>query len=118
MLHEYIEGESASDYQTDEILKPMNCPNHIQIFKNRPRSYRELPMWIGELGTVYRYERTGVLHGMTRVRGFTQDDSHIFCAPEQVIDEVCGVLKLMKDVYALFGFSSYQVYISTRPENI
>ena len=116
MLHEYIEGESASDYQTDEILKPMNCPNHIQIFKNRPRSYRELPMRIGELGTVYRYERTGVLHGMTRVRGFTQDDSHIFCAPEQVIDEVCGVLKLMKDVYALFGFSSYQVYISTRPE--
>lgn len=116
MLHEYIEGESAPDYQTDEVLKPMNCPNHIQIFKNRPRSYRELPMRIGELGTVYRYERAGVLHGMTRVRGFTQDDSHIFCTPEQVIDEVCEVLKLMKDVYALFGFTSYQAYISTRPE--
>ncbi|MDP1743640.1 MAG: threonine--tRNA ligase [Candidatus Amesbacteria bacterium] len=116
MLHEFIEGESAPDYQTEELLKPMNCPNHIQIYNDHPRSYRELPMRIGELGTVYRYERAGVLHGMTRVRGFTQDDSHIFCAPEQVIDEVCGVLKLMKDVYALFGFSSYQVYISTRPE--
>ncbi len=116
MLHEFIEGESAPDYQTEELLKPMNCPNHIQIYNHHPRSYRELPMRIGELGTVYRYERAGVLHGMTRVRGFTQDDSHIFCAPEQVIGEVCEVLKLMKDVYALFGFSSYQVYISTRPE--
>ena len=78
MLHQYIEGESAPDYQTDEVLKPMNCPNHIQIFKARLRSYKELPLRIGELGTVYRYERAGVLHGMTRVRGFTQDDSHIF----------------------------------------
>ncbi len=116
MLHEYIEGESAPDYTVDEVLKPMNCPNHIQIFKNRPRSYRELPMRIGELGTVYRYERAGVLHGLTRVRGFTQDDSHIFCTPEQVIDEVRGVLQLMKDVYKLFGFEDYQAYIATRPE--
>lgn len=116
MLHEYIEGESAPDYQTDEVLKPMNCPNHIQIFKHKPRSYRELPMRIGELGTVYRYERAGVLHGLTRVRGFTQDDSHIFCTPDQVIHEVSEVLRLMKDVYALFGFTSYQAYISTRPE--
>ncbi|MBI5449716.1 threonine--tRNA ligase [Candidatus Gottesmanbacteria bacterium] len=116
MLHEYIEGESAPDYSTDEILKPMNCPNHIQIYKSRPRSYRELPLRIGELGTVYRYERAGVLHGMTRVRGFTQDDSHIFCTPEQVIDEVKGVLRIMKDFYRLFGFSDYQAYIATRPK--
>ncbi|MDP1722680.1 MAG: threonine--tRNA ligase [Candidatus Gottesmanbacteria bacterium] len=116
MLHEYIEGESAPDYQVDEILKPMNCPNHIQIYKHRPRSYRELPLRIGELGTVYRYERAGVLHGLTRVRGFTQDDSHIFCTSDQVIDEVRGVLRIMKDFYALFGFKDYQAYISTRPE--
>lgn len=115
MLHKYIEGESAPDYTVDEVLKPMNCPNHIQIFKSRPRSYRELPLRIGELGTVYRYERAGVLHGMTRVRGFTQDDSHIFCAPEQVIDEVRNVLQIMKYVYSVFGFSDYQAYISTRP---
>ncbi|HCM81913.1 MAG: Threonine-tRNA ligase [Microgenomates group bacterium GW2011_GWC1_43_11] len=116
MLHEHIEGESAPDYTTDEVLKPMNCPNHIQIYKARPRSYRELPMRIGELGTVYRYERAGVLHGMTRVRGFTQDDSHIFCTPDQVIGEVREVLKIMKDFYKIFGFSDYQAYIATRPE--
>ncbi|MEK7166324.1 MAG: threonine--tRNA ligase, partial [Patescibacteria group bacterium] len=115
MLHQYIEGESAPDYTTDEVLKPMNCPNHIQIFKANPRSYRELPLRIGELGTVYRYERAGVLHGLTRVRGFTQDDSHIFCTSEQVISEVRGVLQLMKYVYALFGFKDYQAYIATRP---
>ncbi len=116
MLHQNIEGESASDYQVDEVLKPMNCPNHIQIYKSRPRSYRELPMRIGELGTVYRYERAGVLHGMMRVRGFTQDDSHIFCTQEQAISEIQNVLKLMKEVYGIFGFNSYSAYISTRPE--
>ncbi len=116
MLHEYIEGESAPDYAMDEVLKPMNCPNHIQIYKSRPRSYRELPLRLGELGTVYRYERAGVLHGMTRVRGFTQDDSHIFCTPDQVITEVRGVLQIMKDFYQIFGFTDYQAYISTRPE--
>lgn len=116
MLHQNIEGESATDYRVDEVLKPMNCPNHIQIFKARPRSYRELPMRIGELGTVYRYERAGVLHGMTRVRGFTQDDSHIFCTKDQVIDEVREVLKIMKFFYNLFGFKDYQAYIATRPE--
>lgn len=116
MLHEYIEGESAPDYSVDEVLKPMNCPNHIQIYKAHPRSYRELPLRIGELGTVYRYERAGVLHGMTRVRGFTQDDSHIFCTPDQVMDEVRGVLTLMKDIYKLLGFKDYQAYISTRPK--
>lgn len=116
MLHEYIEGESAPDYSTDEVLKPMNCPNHIQIYKSRPRSYRELPIRMGELGTVYRYERAGVLHGMTRVRGFTQDDSHIFCTADQVIGEVKEVLKIMKFFYSVFGFKDYQAYISTRPE--
>ena len=116
MLHQYIEGDSATDYTADEVLKPMNCPNHIQIYKSKPRSYRDLPLRIGELGTVYRYERAGVLHGMTRVRGFTQDDSHIFCTPDQVISEVRGVLQLMKYVYGLFGFTDYQSYIATRPE--
>lgn len=116
MLHQNIEGESATDYTVDEVLKPMNCPNHIQIYKARPRSYRELPMRIGELGTVYRYERAGVLHGMTRVRGFTQDDSHIFCTKEQVIGEVREVLKIMKYFYTLFGFKNYQAYIATRPD--
>ncbi|OGM25186.1 hypothetical protein A2627_00245, partial [Candidatus Woesebacteria bacterium RIFCSPHIGHO2_01_FULL_39_28] len=116
MLHEYIEGESRPDYQTDEQLKPMNCPNHIQIYKFKPRSYRELPIRMGELGTVYRYERAGTLLGMTRVRGFTQDDSHIFCTPQQVIDEVRSVIKLTQKVYKVFGFSDYQVYIATRPQ--
>lgn len=116
MLHELIEGESAPDYSADEVLKPMNCPNHIQIYKAKPRSWRELPLRIGELGTVYRYERAGVLHGMTRVRGFTQDDSHIFCTPDQVIAEVRGVLQIMKEFYKIFGFRDYQAYIATRPE--
>lgn len=116
MLHQYIEGESAPDYIVDEVLKPMNCPNHIQIFKSHPRSYRELPIRMGELGTVYRYERAGVLHGMTRVRGFTQDDTHIFCTPNQVLDEVKGVIKLTKFFYETFGFKDYQAYIATRPE--
>ncbi len=116
MLHQYIEGESRPDYQTDEVLKPMNCPNHIQIYKSHPRSYRELPIRMGELGTVYRYERAGVLHGMTRVRGFTQDDTHIFCTPEQAIDEVRGIIRLTKYFYEVFGFADYQAYIATRPE--
>src|SRR3989338_6959390 len=117
MLHQYIEGESHTDYAQEEVLKPMNCPNHIQIFKSRQRSYRELPIRMGELGTVYRYERAGVLHGMTRVRGFTQDDSHIFCTPDQVIDEVKNVLRLTQHFYVdIFGFKDYQAYIATRPE--
>ena len=116
MLHQYIEGESKPDYQVDEQLKPMNCPNHIQIYESHPKSYRELPIRMGELGTVYRYERAGTLHGMSRVRGFTQDDSHIFCRPDQVIDEVREVIKLTKKMYEVFGFTDYQAYISTRPE--
>lgn len=116
MLHQNIEGESKGDYATDEQLKPMNCPNHVQIFKFRPRSYRELPLRMGELGTVYRYERAGVLHGLTRVRGFTQDDSHIFCTPEQVIDEVRGIIELTRYIYEeIIGFKDYQAYLATRP---
>ena len=117
MLHQNIEGESKNDYTTDEQLKPMNCPNHVQVFKSSPRSYRELPFRMGELGTVYRYEKAGVLHGMTRVRGFTQDDSHIFCTPEQAINEVQEIIKLTKYIYEdIFGFQKFQAYLSTRPE--
>ena len=117
MLHQYIEGESKSDYSVDEQLKPMNCPNHIEIFKSRPRSYKELPLRMAELGTVYRYERAGVIHGLTRVRGFTQDDSHIFCTPNQVVEEVRDILKLTKYFYEeIFGFKDYKAYLATRPE--
>ncbi|MDP2930072.1 MAG: threonine--tRNA ligase [bacterium] len=117
MLHQNIEGDSRTEYTADEQLKPMNCPNHVQVFKTRPRSYRELPFRMGELGTVYRYERAGVLHGMTRVRGFTQDDSHIFCTPDQVISEVRDIIKLTRFFYEdIFGFKDYQAYLSTRPE--
>lgn len=117
MLHQNIEGESRDEYTADEQLKPMNCPNHVQVFKVKPRSYRELPFRMGELGTVYRYERAGVLHGMTRVRGFTQDDSHIFCTPDQVISEVRDIVKLTRFFYEdIFGFKDYQAYLSTRPE--
>ncbi len=95
-------------------VKPMNCPGHILIYKNRGRSYRELPLRWAELGTVYRYERSGVVHGMLRVRGFTQDDSHIFCTPEQLPDEIAGVLDLVRHVLTTFGFQ-YTAYLATRP---
>ena len=100
---------------TDYYIKPMNCPGHIKIFKSRMRSYRELPIRLCELGTVYRYERSGVLHGLLRVRGFTQDDSHIFCTPDQVVDEVVGVLNFIRDLMDDFGYE-FQAYLSTRPE--
>lgn len=97
-------------------LKPMNCPFHIQIMKRRQFSYRELPARLAELGTVYRYERSGVLHGLMRVRGFTQDDAHIFCTPEQLSTEIKTVLEFVKFMLGSFGFKSFQVYLSTRPE--
>ncbi len=97
-------------------VKPMNCPGHILIYKNRGRSYRELPLRMAELGTVYRYERSGVLHGMLRVRGFTQDDSHIFCTSEQLADEIAGVLDLVLLVVKTFGFE-YTAYLATRPKD-
>jgi threonyl-tRNA synthetase len=96
-------------------VKPMNCPGHILMYKDRGRSYRELPLRWAELGTVYRYERSGVLHGMLRVRGFTQDDSHIFCTPEQLADEIAGVLELVDFILKTFGYD-YTAYLATRPK--
>jgi threonyl-tRNA synthetase len=98
------------------VIKPMNCIGHILIYKTSQRSYRELPLRYAELGTVYRYERSGVLHGLSRVRGFTQDDAHIFCRFDQLEDEVAGVLDLALFMVDTFGFKNYQVFLSTRPE--
>ena len=98
------------------IIKPMNCLGHILIYKTQLRSYRELPLRYAELGTVYRYERSGVLHGLARVRGFTQDDAHIFCRPDQLGIEVKGVLELAQFMLRTFGFSDYELLLSTRPE--
>ncbi len=102
--------------QQEYYLKPMNCPFHIKIFQSSLRSYRDLPMRFAELGTVYRYERSGVLHGLMRVRGFTQDDAHIFCQPEQVESEVGGVLDMTFELLEAFGFKEYSISLSTRPE--
>jgi threonyl-tRNA synthetase len=95
-------------------IKPMNCPFHIQIYKSALRSYRDLPLRFGELGTVYRYERSGVLHGLLRVRGFTQDDAHIFCRPDQVRAEIAGCVDFMMLFLNAFGFDKFHVYLSTR----
>jgi threonyl-tRNA synthetase len=97
-------------------LKPMNCPFHVLTFASRLRSYRELPIRWAELGTVYRYERPGVMHGLMRVRGFTQDDAHIFCLPEQIGDEILGVLNLTETILSAFDFRNYEINLSTRPE--
>ncbi|TVR87012.1 MAG: threonine--tRNA ligase [Spirochaetaceae bacterium] len=96
--------------------KPMNCPFHIMIYKTQTRSYRDLPLRWAELGTVYRYERSGVLHGLLRVRGFTQDDAHIFCTPDQVEDEILTVLQFSLQVWRDFGFKDIKAYLATRPE--
>ena len=98
------------------VMKPMNCPFHIQIYKTRLRSYRDLPLRFAELGTVYRYERSGVLHGLLRVRGFTQDDAHLFCRPNQIEEEIVKVLDLILLILRSFGFNEYKVYLSTRPD--
>ncbi len=98
------------------VMKPMNCPFHIQIYKSRLRSYRDLPIRFAELGTVYRYERSGVLHGLLRVRGFTQDDAHLFCRPSQIEEEIVKVLDLILFILKSFGFNEYKVYLSTRPD--
>ncbi len=104
--------------EEEYVLKPMNCPGHILIYQNHIRSYRDLPIRYAELGTVYRYERSGVLHGMLRVRGFTQDDGHIFCTPEQLFDEIVGVLDLTEYILKTFGFEEYKVELSVRdPEH-
>ncbi len=101
---------------TDYIVKPMNCPFHIKIYNSRLRSYRELPFRWAELGTVYRYEKTGVLHGLLRVRGFTQDDAHIFCRPDQLPEEISKALDFTIFILRSFGFEEYQIYLSTKPD--
>jgi len=100
----------------DYYVKPMNCPFHILVYKTRTRSYRDLPLRWAELGTVYRYERSGVLHGCMRVRGFTQDDAHIICTPEQIEDEILEVLRFSMYVWRTLGFSEVKAYLATRPE--
>jgi threonyl-tRNA synthetase len=97
-------------------IKPMNCPFHIQIYKSRTRSYRDLPIRWAELGTVYRYERSGVLHGLMRVRGFTQDDAHVFCRPDQLTAEIVRIIDFNLFFLRTFGFAEYDVFLSTRPE--
>ena len=99
----------------DYIIKPMNCPFHIMIYKNKGRSYRDLPLRWAELGTVYRYERSGVLHGLLRVRGFTQDDAHIFCTPEQMEGEILEVLRFSLKIWEIFGFKDIKAYLATKP---
>ena len=101
---------------TDFAIKPMNCPGGILVYQSEPRSYRDLPLRMGELGLVHRHEKSGQLHGLMRVRCFTQDDAHIFMMPEQIRDEIKGVAKLIDEVYQLFGFK-YHVELSTRPED-
>ena len=105
------------DVEGDEYqIKPMNCPFHCLMYKDSLKSYRDLPIRWAELGTVYRYEKSGTLHGLMRVRGFTQDDAHIFCLPSQLEDEIVGVLDLTERILSKFGFDDYQVMLSTRPE--
>lgn len=100
------------------MLKPMNCPHHCEIFAWKPRSYKELPMRIAEFGTVYRYEKSGELHGLTRVRSFTQDDAHIFCTPEQVKSEFLRVMDIIQAVFKIFHFDDFEAQISLRdPKN-
>jgi threonyl-tRNA synthetase len=109
MMYPSMEAENL-----EYLLKPMNCPFHIHIYKSVTRSYRDLPIRLAELGTVYRYERSGVLHGLLRVRGFTQDDAHIFCTPDQIEDELVGVIELARSMLDAFGLKSYNVELSVR----
>ena len=97
-------------------IKPMNCPFHLHVYKSQLRSYRDLPLRFAEKGTVYRYERSGVLHGLMRVRGFTQDDAHHFCRPDQMPDEIDFTLNFSIDMLRAFGFNEFQAYLSTMPE--
>jgi threonyl-tRNA synthetase len=98
-------------------LKPMNCPGHILIYKNSPKSYRDLPVRYAELGNVYRYERSGTMHGLLRVRGFTQDDAHIFCTPSQIEDEVVACIDFAQSVLKTFGFEEFKIELSTWDPN-
>ncbi len=100
------------------LVKPMNCPFHIAIYRSQMRSYRDLPLRFSELGTVYRYERSGVLHGLLRVRGFTQDDAHLFVREEQIEEEMRDCFKFAIDILDLFGFKDVKLFLSTRPESL
>ena len=111
-MYSPIEIENV-EYQ----LKPMNCPFHITIYRQHLHSYRELPLRFAELGTVYRFERSGVLHGLLRVRGFTQDDAHLFCRMDQLEEEIVRVLDFVTSILATFGFKEYDTYVSTKPAN-
>ncbi len=102
--------------EEEYLLKPMNCPFHVKIYKSKVRSYRDLPIKYAEFGTVYRYERSGTLHGLTRVRGFTQDDAHIWCRPDQLLEEVKKLLKFGLKILRSFGFKEFEIFLSTRPE--
>ena len=117
--YEYYK-ENMYIFKIDEkefAVKPMNCPGHILVYKSQKRSYRDLPLRLFELGSVYRHEKSGVLHGLLRVRGFTQDDAHIFCLKEQIENEVAGVIEFVKDVLKVFGFNEYAVELSTKPKD-
>jgi threonyl-tRNA synthetase len=114
----YRENMYVFNIEDEEfVIKPMNCPGHIEIYKSRMRSYRDLPLRFAEFGTVYRYEKSGVLHGMLRVRGFTQDDAHLFCTRDQVYDEITALLDLVLFILKSFGFEEYQVELSVRDES-
>jgi threonyl-tRNA synthetase len=110
------EGSGNDAYIEEYYVKPMNCPFHIQVYQFKKRSYRDLPMRLAELGTVYRYEKDGVRHGLFRVRGFTQDDAHIFCTPEQIVGEIKDTVNFAKAMLGKFGFHDIQAYLSTKPE--
>jgi threonyl-tRNA synthetase len=115
---EYYRENMYSPIEIEDVeyqLKPMNCPFHITIYRSHMRSYRELPLRYAELGTVYRFERSGVLHGLLRVRGFTQDDAHLFCTPEQLDAEIVRVLDFVTMILRTFGFERYDIFLSTRP---
>ncbi|MDR1198537.1 MAG: threonine--tRNA ligase [Prevotellaceae bacterium] len=109
-IHTPQEGEEF-------LLKPMNCPHHCEIYKSKPRSYRDLPVRLAEFGTVYRYEQSGELHGLTRVRGFTQDDAHIFCRPDQLKEEFCKVIDIVLYIFKILKFDNYEAQISLRDPN-
>jgi threonyl-tRNA synthetase len=116
---EYYKANMYSPIDIENVeyqLKPMNCPFHLTIYRSKLRSYRELPFRWAELGTVYRFERSGVLHGLMRVRGFTQDDAHVFCRPDQLEDEILRVLDFTTGILRAFGFDRYDIYLSTKPE--
>jgi threonyl-tRNA synthetase len=116
----YYSGNMYTPMELDDAeyrLKPMNCPGHILIYKNSPKSYRDLPVRLAELGNVYRYERSGTMHGLLRVRGFTQDDAHIFCTPQQIEDEVVACIDFTEAVLTTFGFTDFKVELSTWDHN-